>query len=166
MKARTPDLILGLAALFLSIGYLLTASQIPESLLSDSVGASGVPKMVGWMLGALGLVLCGRSLKFGAHAESKTEVAPETEEAAATGMRPHLLALGLLAILSVYVFVLPYLGYPLSISLLLAVVARYCGTPFNRNLILISIAGAATLWLMFHYLLGIPMPVGSLLEGL
>ena len=56
------DLLLGGIALVASAGYLYEASQIPESLLEDAVGAKGVPVAIGWAMAGLGSILCLRSV--------------------------------------------------------------------------------------------------------
>ncbi len=69
----------------------------------------------------------------------------------------HLAALGLLAILALYVVVLPYAGYVVATALLIGAVARFSGAPFGRNLPLVAIAGGVVLWLLFDPLLGISL---------
>lgn len=164
MRATWSEFLLGLAMLLLSAGYLYTASQIPDSLLSDVVGAGGVPKALGWAMAILGAILCTRSavvwLRDGA-----ASTHGDNDDASATGVRPHLLALGLLAILAAYVVITPYLGYPCSTALMVGAVARFGGAPFNRNLIVIALAAGLGLWLMFGQLLGIQMVMGSLWDG-
>jgi putative tricarboxylic transport membrane protein len=165
MKIKRTDFFLGIGAIAVSIGYLYVASGIQESMLSDTVGASGVPKALGWVMAGLGLLLCLRSLSFGT-TDAKSSAEPtssETEETPA-GMRPHLQALGLLGVLIGYILLAPYLGYVVSIGILVAAVARYGGAPFNRNMLLISAAAGIGFWLVFSQLLGISMPDSLLLE--
>ena len=163
MRGTWSDFLLGLAMMLLSAGYLYTASQIPDSLLSDVVGAGGVPKVLGWAMAILGAILCVRSvivrLRQGA---SLTD--GDNDDVPNTGARPHLLAIGLLAILVSYVLVTPYLGYPASTAFMVGAIARFCGAPLNRNLIVISLAAGLGMWLLFGQLLGIPMIMGSLWE--
>lgn len=165
MRVGTTDFVLGIGAIVLSAGYLYVASGIPESMLSDAVGAAGVPKVLGWAMGILGALLCLRSVRFGRPAETTRAKASAEADEAPKGMRPHVLALGLLGILVAYILVAPYLGYAASMGLLVAAGARYCGAPFNRNLVLISVAAAFGFWFVFVQLLGIPMPGSVLLEG-
>lgn len=148
-----------------SAGYLVVTSQIQESMLSDAVGAGGVPTALGWALAALGLIVCVRSLIFPTPKPDITVgAAAECDDAEKTpeGMRPHLLALGLLAILATYVVITPYLGYIASTTLLIAASARFCGMPLSRSLFIISLVGGLGLWVMFDPLLSTPMPVGKL----
>ena len=151
-----------------SAGYLVVTSQIQESMLSDAVGAGGVPTALGWALAALGLIVCVRSLIF---RTPKPDIAvaasAEGDDAETTpeGLRPHLLALGLLAILVTYVVITPYLGYIASTTLLIAASAWFCGMPLSRSLLIISFVGGLGLWVMFDPMLSTPMPVGKLWGG-
>ena len=163
MRAAWSDFLLGLAMVLLSAGYLYTASQIPDSLLSDVVGAGGVPKALGWAMAILGATLCVRGVIVRLR-EGAATAQVEFDDKSASGMRAHLLALGLLAILVAYVVVTPYLGYPASTAVMVGAVARFCGATFNRNLIVIALAAGLGLWLLFGQLLGIQMVIGSLWE--
>jgi putative tricarboxylic transport membrane protein len=149
------DLGLGLGAIALAALVLHLAGRIPESLLSDSVGATGLPRAVAWALGIVGGLLCVRSL---------WRAEPRPQPSAGGGLRPHLRALGLLAILAGYVLVAPWLGYAASTGLLLAAGAAYAGAPSNRQLVLVPVLAAIVFWLLFVQAFGIPMP-GSLLLG-
>lgn len=166
MKADPIDLTLGVVTMLAAGAYITLAAQIPESLLSDEVGASGLPTAVGWALGAIGALLAVRSLRRlpSAPAEAASSKAADPEEFAG-GMRPHWMALGLLAMLSVFVIVAPYLGYIVTTALLLACVAWFSGALRSRTLVPIAFGGAAALWLLFDALLAIPLPAGSLWGG-
>jgi putative tricarboxylic transport membrane protein len=158
MKPRRGDLVLGLGATVLAAVYLQLAGQIQESLLSDAVGAAGVPRAVGWAVAVVGVLLCVRSLLPAA------PVAAASEQGGA-GMRVHLRALGLLGILFGYVLLAPWLGYAAATGLLLAVAAAYAGAPRSRNLVLVPAVAALVFWLLFVYAFGIPMPGSALLGG-
>ena len=148
MRVVRGDFALGVAAMVLAGAWLAGANRIPESLLSDAVGAAGLPRAVGWCLGAVGLLLCLRSLRPGADAPG----------AGAIELRPHLRALGLLAILAGYVLLAPWLGYALATGLLVAAGAAYAGAPRSRHLVLIPLVAAIVFWLLFVVAFGIPMP--------
>ncbi|GAB3763360.1 hypothetical protein GCM10028796_16710 [Ramlibacter monticola] len=154
MRVARGDLALGLAAIVLAAAWLGLAGRIPESLLSDTVGAAGLPRAVGWALGCVGVLLCVRSL-LGA--------APAKEPGG--GWRPHLRALGLLAILFGYVLLAPWLGYALATGLLLAAGAAYAGARRARELVLVPAIAALVFWLLFVHAFGIPMPGSVLLGG-
>lgn len=149
------DLALGLAATLLSALYLRLAGGIADSLLSDGVGAAGIPRAVGWTLGLAGLLLCVRSIVRGARAPTETARAPQR-------VRPHLRAAGLLAILCGYVLLAPWLGYAAATGVLVAAGAWYAGAPRSRWLVLVPVAAAIVFWLLFVQAFGIPMPAGVL----
>ena len=167
MKIQRTDFFLGLGAIALSAGYLYAASDIQESMLSDAVGAGGVPRVLGWAMAGLGLLLCLRSLRFAGPPRNESAAAATAgEEAAAPPKHPHLQALGLLAILVGYIVLAPYLGYAVGVGVLVAAVAAYGGAAIDRNLLLISAAGGLALWLVFAKVLGISMQGSVLLERL
>ena len=154
------ELTLGVLALVGSAGYLYETAQIPESLLEDAVGARGVPLAIGWVMAALGAILCVRGIVRG-HFDAGAAMAPQDREPSATALRPHMQALGLLAILAAYVVLLPYAGYVASTALLTAAVAWFSGATRSRYVPVIAIGGSIVLWLMFDPMLGISLPVGS-----
>jgi hypothetical protein len=55
---------------------------------------------------------------------------------------------------------LPWLGYAASIAALVAATAAYQGAGFNRRVVTVAAGGAAFLWVLFVWLLGIPQPSG------
>ena len=152
------DLALGILALIGSAGYLYETEQIPASLLEDAVGARGVPLAFGWTMAAVGAILCLRALL-----RRRAEDAPPSpaDLDSATALRPHVQALGLLAILAAYVVIVPFAGYIPSTALLIGAVAWFAGAASNRHLVIVAIVGAVALWLMFDPMLGISLPVGS-----
>ena len=158
------DLVLGIVALGAAAGYLYEASLIPESLLADPVGATGLPLAIGWAMAGLGLILCLRSvlLRAGNETAGESVAAPEGPSDA---MPAHLAALGLLAILAAYVVVLPYAGYVVATAVLIGAVARFSGAPFGRDLLLVAIAGGVVLWLLFDPILDISLPIGWWWQG-
>ncbi len=156
MNRRRGELALGLGAIALAALYLQLASRIPDSLLSDSVGAAGLPRAVGWALALVGALLSARAVW------QRPPAAPAPDGA---GWRPHLRAAGLLAILAGYVVLAPWLGYAASTGLLLAAGAAYAGAPRSRNLVLVPAVAALVFWLLFVQAFGIPMPGGLLFGG-
>lgn len=153
MTVRRGDLALGIAAVAFAAAYLHAASGIGESLLSDTVGAAGVPRGVGWAIGAVGVLLCVRSL---------SSSRPQQDDGPGAGMRPHLRALGLLAILAGYVALAPFLGYAVTTGLLVAAGAWYAGAARTRYLLIVPAIAAFVFWLLFVQAFGISMPGGSL----
>lgn len=161
MIVRRLDFALGIASVALSVAYLQFAGRISDSLLSDAVGAAGVPRALGWAAGVIGALLCLRSVRF-APGASIAPADPDEQEAMRLG--PHLRALGLLAILFGYVLLVPWLGYALTTGLLVAVAAAYSGAPVGRHLLLVSVCAGIVFWVMFVYAFGIAMPSGALFE--
>ena len=137
---------LGIAGLVLAGAYYLMAADVPESQLADAVGPQGLPKIYAAVLAGLSLILVTRSFRRRASADQK---APSL-------IRP----LGLLAFGAIYLAVVPFLGYVISIAALIAVTTWYQGGLFNRRIVLVSIGGAVVFWLMFVRLLGVPHPPG------
>jgi len=158
------DLVLGIVALGAAAGYLYEATLIPESLLEDSVGARGLPHAIGWAMAGLGLILCLRSALFRGGSIAAAEP-PAATDAPSNAVTAHLAALGLLAILAMYVVALPYAGYVVATAALIGAVARFSGAAFGRDLLFVAIAGGVVLWLLFDPLLGISLPIGSWWQG-
>lgn len=157
MIARRADFFLGLAAVAVALGYHQVAVRIPQSLLSDAVGADGVPRVLGWAMGILGVLLCLRSL-------GRAPAATGEEPTLAQKLQPHVRALGLLAILVAYVLLAPWLGYGLATGLLVAASAAYAGAAPGRHLLLVAVVAGAGFWVLFVHVFGIAMPPGTLFE--
>lgn len=163
MTDQLADRITGAAGLFLASVYVGYARSIEDSMLSDSVGASGVPVAVGTILLIASLLLF---LKSWLPASS-----PAAPEKPATGAsqepsHPHLKAAGLLAILIAYLVLLPVLGYSIAVGLLVAAAAWFSGARHWRPLLVCMVLSGPILWLMFDWALQIRMPVSSLLHTL
>ena len=75
-------------------------------------------------------------------------------------MRPHGLAAGLLAILVVYLLVLPWLGYIVSIGLLATAVAWFAGGRERKTLLGFAVLTGPILWFLFDFALKVHMPAG------
>lgn len=150
------DAVLGLVALAIAGVYYAGATQIPESLLADAVGADGIPRMLGIGMGLVGAAMVLRGLLRPAAAAAK-----EGDDDAVP-LRHYVRAAVLLAVLVLYLVAIPYLGYPISVALLIAAVAWFAGARADATLAVTAVAGAGVFWFMFHWLLGIPMPAGLL----
>jgi putative tricarboxylic transport membrane protein len=160
------DFYLGVGAIALAGAWLYVASGIQESMLSDATGPGGIPRVLGYVMAALGLLLCLRSVSFAAQAPSArpAEAGPEDDAPAGWKNNPHIKALALLGILAGYVVLAPYLGYMVATAVLLGAVAAYGGAPINRNMLLICAGGGIALWLSFAWALNIPMQTSVLLD--
>ena len=139
------DLVFGAACLAVAAGYYLMASAIPESALSDSVGAQGLPKTYAVVLGALSLVLIARS------ARQQSSVKAPASLARVAGM----LLIGIL-----YLAVVPWLGYILSLAGLIAATTYYQGGGLNTRVAVVAVSAAVFFWVLFVAVLSIPHPPG------
>ncbi len=154
----TRDASLGILAVLLAGAYLAEATQIQQSLLADAVGADGVPRMLAYGMGGVGIGLILR--------EAIRPAEPATDHPPLRAhLRAHLRALGLLAILTAYLLAVPWLGYGVTIAALVSGSALYAGAKPGRALIVTGVAGAIFFWVMFKLLLGIQMPAGVFLWG-
>ncbi len=153
------DDVLGLGMMVLAAAYWAAADQIPVSLLSDNVGADGAPKML-----AVALAICGALLVIATRARPAL-AAGEEEGAPADRRRAHLRAIGLLTGLGAYALLLPVLGYPLSLALLIGGAAVYGGARPTLSLVAIAIAGGVGFWLFFSKFLGVLLPLGWWMPG-
>lgn len=147
------DQISGVLGIALSASYVAYTQTIEDSMLADTVGAAGVPSGVGMVM-----LLASAALLVKAKPPSVTDELP-TQTRAASG-RPHVQALGLLAVLVVYVLILPLAGYWASIALLLGAVAWLVGARTPKTLLLCAVLGASALWLLFSMALQVRMPPG------
>lgn len=156
MNDALVDRISGGLGMLLAASYIATAQSIEDSLLADAVGASGVPTGVGVVLLIASLFLFLKSFK------SKASLLNETEEEPSEGgsQHPHAMALGLLLILAAYVFLLPILGYVLSVGLLVGAAAWFAGARRYTSLALCAVLAGPVLWFVFDWTLEIRLPVG------
>jgi putative tricarboxylic transport membrane protein len=150
------DRVSGGLGMLLAAAYIATAQSIEDSLLADAVGAAGVPTGVGVVLWAASLFLFLKSFK------SKAGMLQEAENGPTEGgsPHPHAMALGLLLILAAYVFLLPLLGYVVSVGLLVGAAAWFAGARRYTTLIGCAVLAGPFLWLVFDWTLEIRLPVG------
>lgn len=149
----------GLVLLALAGGYYFATGSIANSTLEDEVGAIGLPRALAVMLALIGIALFLKSLRTG-----RTAAADGRDEQEADVRLPR--ALGFLALGVVYVLILPYVGYLVSVALLIGAVAFYEGAPRRWTIPAAAIGGAVLYWAIFVKLLGVNQPVGTLFEGL
>jgi len=148
----------GLLTLLLGSVYLYFAYKIRPSALADTMGAGGVPRVYGWLLVGLSVLLICRSLyEYWRNADRKAM----TMEWKGQGIKT-LKAAGLLCFGIAYLLIVDSLGYLLSIALLLIGVAIYRGAPIGARLVITGIGGAISLWIIFAVVLGVHMPPGVL----
>ena len=178
------DLVFGGATLALAVGYYLLAAQIPESQLSDAVGPQGLPRIYAYLLGGLSLVLIVnsfRDLGLGTRDSNAEPPGPSPESRASNSESPvpspeprvqgpearaprpqfHVLRpAGVVAIGAIYIVVVPWLGYIVSLAGLIAATTYYQGGGANRFVVIVAVSGALLFWLLFVAILGIQHPAG------
>lgn len=156
------DFVAGFIGLLVATGYFALASNIQNSQLADDVGPGGLPKIYAILLAVFSSLLMLRARFQTVKANGKTRALAEEIFAAKRG-------LGILAIGVAYIFVVPYLGYPLAIAIVIAIASLYNGGHMSLRLAGIAILGAFGLWFVFVFLLHIGQPSGmwpDLIEGL
>jgi putative tricarboxylic transport membrane protein len=154
------DLIGGLVLLAVAGIYYWAIGSIAQSSLSDEVGATGLPTILAYALFGIALLLAIRGFL-------ATMRAPETDgddDDEETASFPR--AFGFLLFGAAYVLILPYLGYVVSVALLLVGIALYEGAARDWKVPAVAAGGALFFWAAFVKLLGVHQPVGTLFGGL
>jgi len=151
---RAPDIALGLVATALGLGWYWQAASIEDSLLSDAVGAGGVPMALALLMAGAGVLLVLRSLR-------TAPLAAQPGRSAAA----HAKAAGLLALMVGYMLAAPLLGYALTIGLFATLVAAYAGARIGFAVAAFGAGVAAVFWGGFVGLLGVAFPTGSVFGG-
>lgn len=151
------NLITGTLLLIFSVVFWFGADAIPKSRLGGSVGADGLPKMLAIALGVLSAGLIVQNLLMMRAAQVATNAGPK-----ATGepISVYLRGFGMIVIGAAYLVLVPYLGYMLTIALLLLTVALYNGKRPTAGLFVFAIAGSVFFYLLFVRVLDVPLPAG------
>ena len=152
---RQRDRVLALLAGGFALQYIAAARGIEDSLLSDAVGAGGVPQAVGITMLVAALALFAKSFM---------GVAPANDEAGApiAWREPLLRTTGLVLILVGYGLLLPWWGYALTVSLLFLAVGALAGAALRWPLFACAAAAGPLLWAIFDRALQVRMPAGTL----
>ena len=156
--ARRDRLLSVLAAGF-AVTYITAARGIEDSLLSDAVGAGGVPQGVGIAMLVIAVALFAKSLR--GPPAAKAAAGAAQDEAGPAWQPVALRTAGLVAILVGYGLALPLLGYPLTLSLLVLASGRLAGAAMCWPLLLCAAVAGPLLWAVFDWALKVRMPVGS-----
>lgn len=109
-------------------------------MLSDNVGADGVPKGLAVALAVFSILIALRRKP----AEGPAALQPR--------------ALGVAALGFAYVALAPLIGYVVAITLLTGAAALYYGAPRRWTIGAFALGTAAILWATFGWMLGIPLP--------
>ena len=147
------DVASGIILLIVAALYYAATLQIPESSLSDEVGAQGMPLILAILLALLAVLITARGLIL-ARKPGPAAAAQTDDEEEATPQR----ALGFLAIAAGYVIVAPLVGFAPALALLIAAIAIYEGALPTWRTALVAIVGALGFWLLFVRLLGVEQP--------
>jgi putative tricarboxylic transport membrane protein len=160
LSERHTNLITGTVGLVFSLAYIRFASGIEDSLLADSVGASGVPVAIGSLMALASALLLVKALmqKPKPALQANADETPDPD----APQNPHQLALGLLLILAAYLFLLPWLGYVTAVGLLSAAVAWFAGGREAKVLLGFVLLTGPVLWFLFDFALKVKMPTGIL----
>jgi hypothetical protein len=145
-------LALGAVMLAVALAYYGLTTQVPESALDDEVGPVGLPRLYAIVLVVLCVVVIVRSLLVTCRHESQGE---------GDSQRRSWRFAGMLLIGVVYVAIVPWLGYLVSIALLIAGTAWYQGGAIKGRVVIVAASGAVLLWLLFVAILRIPQPPGA-----
>jgi len=146
-----PDLVLAALIAALAALYWRAADEIPRSLLSDAVGADGLPKLL-----AIGLAICAALLAARALWRRDRRPAPP--------LGAHLRPLGIPAIGAGYVVLAPIVGYQAAVAALIAAAIFYFGARAPAAIAASAVLGATALWLVFAKALGVAMPAAGILR--
>ncbi|HET8727951.1 MAG TPA: tripartite tricarboxylate transporter TctB family protein [Alphaproteobacteria bacterium] len=159
------DLAGGLSSIALGAAYFYYATQIRTSALDDAAGPAGFPKVLAAIMIGFGLILAVQALiaRASQRAKAGLEIPGESEgEERGDVWRGMLRAGGMLLLGILYLVLVPYAGYLVTVAALIFAVVLYQGGKFSWRLVAISIGGGVFLWLIFNVLLGIGLPAGQL----
>jgi putative tricarboxylic transport membrane protein len=152
------DLICGLMGFAIALLYLTAAGDIPESGIGDSVGAAGIPHILGYALAAVSALFVMVRLFI-----IRRDGVPQIQfsgSAFDTPAAAFLSATGTVLICAVFIFFFEPAGYLLSVGLLVLAMCLYQGERLNMRLIVVAAGGTFVLWVLFAVFLGVRMPHG------
>jgi putative tricarboxylic transport membrane protein len=163
------DFVFGSLTLAAAGVYYALTLTIPPSDLADPIGPQGLPKTYAIVLAVLSIVLILRSRKRPANLANREPTNPEPanpepanrpDPGSRVPSHGRLRVAGMLLIGIAYILVIPWLGYLLSVAMLIVTTTYFQGGPISRRSILVALAGAAFLWVLFIWLLRIQYPAG------
>jgi hypothetical protein len=164
----TREFVGGILAILVGGGYFAMALQIRASALADSVGPAGLPKVLGLLMIALGIILCAQALlsarRKPASGVANADVDVEENDEMRGGFAGIARAGGLLAIGIGYLLIVRTVGYVPAIAALIIAAALYGGAPLTWRVFAIGLVGAVFYYVLFVLVLGIPLPAGELLS--
>jgi hypothetical protein len=147
------DLICSLILLIVAGGYYVAASRIGQTALSDAVGPAGLPRIYGAALAVVGAaigVTAWTRQRLGTAVDPRPD-GPNAARQVARGAGAIAIGIGYLAIVSVT-------GYPFAMALMIAAMAVFQGERLSLRVLLVAVAGAAALYVLFDIVLGVRLP--------
>lgn len=168
VKFRIPrDIWIGIVTLIFAGIYWQAADGITISPLDGIVNAGALPKMLALALMLFSILLILRALmtevmylRAARRAAGVASDRPEEEAGKQFSNTQHLKAAGVLGIGIVYLLILPYLGYIVSVALLIGVMAVYIGAKPNAYTVSVAVGITIIFYLLFVQFLDIPLPSG------
>ncbi|MGE0005420.1 MAG: tripartite tricarboxylate transporter TctB family protein [Parvibaculaceae bacterium] len=152
------DFACGCFALAIAVGYFAVATTIHASQLDDAVGPVGLPRSYAAVMAGLALILIVRGIV----QHRRSTAAGQGGALAWSGgewVRARRAA-GIIAIGGLYILLVPWLGYILSLTGLIATTAYYQGGRIDLRLVVTALLGAIFMWAIFVLLLQVPQPPG------
>jgi putative tricarboxylic transport membrane protein len=146
------DLVASVILLCIAAAYYAASTTIPSSTLEDSVGPRGLPVVLAALLAMIAVVIGVRALI----------IAPVSGEAPKDAEASWPRAIGMLVIGALYIPVASFLGYWLTLVVLLLAVILYEGMKPSWRMLAIALGGATFFFLLFDVLLGVRVPEGVL----
>jgi putative tricarboxylic transport membrane protein len=137
------DFVCAALGLALAVVYWIAANALPQSFLSDAVGADGLPKAYAVVLAVLSGLIAAQAF---------------WRKPAASEDRQHFRALGIAALGFLYTVGAAFVGYTVSVIVVTGVAAWYYGARRPLTVGVFAIASGAFLWFMFAYVLNVAMP--------
>ena len=155
------DCIAGTAFMALSAAYYYFALDIPRSSLSDVVGAAYFPKLLALCMFALSALLVVTGV-FTKPATTISEKVDGKKKEGPSDLYIFRRAAGTLLIGITYLLLVPYIGYPVAVSMVVFWTILYFHEPLSRKVVMTALGAGVFFWLLFVALFKIPMPMGFL----
>lgn len=168
---RVPrDVWLGLGGIVFAGAYWWSADGIPISPLDGAVNAAMIPKTLAYLMIGFCAIMMARALAIEvlflrAARAARTQTVPERPREAGAyyfSLQQHLKAAGVIGIGIAYLLALPWLGYVLSVILLILAMSIYIGAKASLYTAGVAVVIATVFYGLFVQILGIPLPAGFL----
>jgi small-conductance mechanosensitive channel len=162
------DVWLGLGGICFAGAYWWSADRIPISPLDGAVNAGMIPKALAYLLIGFCAIMMLRALAvealfLRAARAARSDTVPERPREAGAhyfSLVQHLKAAGVIVIGIAYLLVLPWLGYVLSVILVIMAMSIYIGAKASLYTAGVALGIAVIFYGLFVQILGIPLPAG------